>query len=89
MAAYLIDALWRGCRIDSLETETGWSKPTVLVNLYKVAKKTGVGIRRKADTLHLILPQGSGHTRPRSKGVGKGSDIRSMAAEVVIIASDT
>lgn len=88
LAAYLIDALWHGCRIDSLETETGWSKPTLLVNLSKVARKTGVGIRRKADTLHLILPQGSGDIHPRKKVAGKGGNIRSMAAEVVIIETD-
>ncbi len=85
VADYLIDALGYGCTAEQLVDETGWSRSTVMVNLYKVAKKTGVGIRRRADMLHLLLPEGSGHIYPRAKVVATGSTVRSMAAEVVIV----
>ncbi len=84
VANYLIDALGHGCTAEQLENETGWSKSTVIVNLYKVAKKSGVGIRRREDSMHLVLPEGSGHIYPRPKVVANGSTVRSMAAEVVI-----
>jgi hypothetical protein len=84
VAAYLIDMLSRGCTAEQLELETGWSKSTVIVNLYKVAKKSGVGIRRRGETMHLLLPQGSGHIYPRAKVVANDSTLRSKAAEVVI-----
>lgn len=84
VAAYLIDALARGCDVAQLEAETGWSRSTVIVNLYKIAKKTGVGIRRRGEAMHLILPQGAGRIYPRAKVVASGSTVRSMAAEVVL-----
>lgn len=87
VAAYLIDALGHGCNADQLESETGWSKSTVIVNLYKVAKKSGVGIRRRADTLHLVLPQGSGHIYPRPRVVATGSTARSMGTNPIITPS--
>ncbi|MEE4188171.1 MAG: hypothetical protein V2I76_06955 [Roseobacter sp.] len=85
VADYLVDALGHGCTADQLEVETGWSRSTVMVNLYKVAKKSGVGIRRRDDVLSLVLPQGSGHIYPRPRVVATGSTVRSMAAEVVIL----
>lgn len=84
VADYLVDALGHGCTAEQLELETGWSKSTVIVNLYKVAKKSGVGIRRRDDMMHLVLPEGSGHIYPRPKIVANGSTVRSMAAEVVL-----
>jgi hypothetical protein len=84
VAAYLIDSLGHGCNPDQLGVETGWSKSTVVVNLYKVAKKSGVGIRRRGETLHLILPEGSRHIYPRPRVVASGHTVRSMASEVVI-----
>lgn len=80
VAAYLLDALSRGCGTEQLETETGWSKSLVLGNLYKVAKKTGVGIRRRADVLHLVLPDGAEEIYPTARTVatettsGRGGD---------------
>ncbi|MEM9575751.1 MAG: hypothetical protein AAF999_01920 [Pseudomonadota bacterium] len=85
VAAYLIDALGHGCTAEQLEEETGWSKATVIVNLYKVAKKSGVGIRRGDGKMHLVLPGGSGHLYPRPKIVANESTVRPMAAEVVIM----
>lgn len=73
VADYLLEALGHGCQVEELEAETGWSKSTVLVNLYKVAKKTGVGIRRRANTLHLILPEGAKHMYPRPRVVATES----------------
>ena len=69
VAGYLIEALGHGCQLEQLEAETGWSKSNVLINLYKVAKKSGVGIRRSGSKLHLVLPEGSSHIYPRPKVV--------------------
>lgn len=84
VAAYLVEALRQGCTADQLEAETGWSKSTVIVNLYKVAKKSGIGIRRRDDVMRIVLPEGSGHMYPRAKVVANDSTLRSMAAEVVL-----
>ena len=59
-------------------------RSTVVVNMYKVAKKSGVGIRRRDDTMFLMLPAGSGHIYPRPRVVANDSTLRSKAAEVVI-----
>lgn len=83
VAAYLIDALGHGCQADQLAVETGWSKSMVIVNLYKVAKKSGVGIRRRNDTMHLVLPKGAGHIYPRPKVVATESTVQPMGAEMV------
>ena len=76
IAGYLLDCLWYGCDLAQLEAETGWSKSTLLVNLYRVAKKSGVGIRRRADTLSLVLPEGARHMFPRPKIVASESTSR-------------
>jgi len=88
VAEYLIDALRHGCTADQLEAETGWSRSTLMINLYKVAKRTGVGIRRRADMMHIIMPKGSVHIFPGPKTVASGSTVRSMAGEVVILPSE-
>ena len=59
VAEYLLDALEQGCQPEQLEMETGWSKAIVMSNLYKVAKRTGMGIRRSDTTLHLVVPEGA------------------------------
>lgn len=85
VAEYLIDALRHGCTSEQLEAETGWSRSTLMVNLYKVAKKTGVGIRRRSNMMYLDVPKGSAHKYPRPKIVATSSTVRSMAEEVVIL----
>lgn len=88
VADFLIDALMHGCTADQLEKETGWSKSTVIVNLYKVAKKSGIGIRRRGEAMHLVMPQGTKKIYPRAKVVASESTVRSMAADVVIPAEE-
>lgn len=85
VADFLINALAHGCTTDDVEAATGWSKSTVMVNLYKVAKKSGVGIRRSAETMYLMLPPGTPKAYPKAKVVASGSTVRSMAEEVVIV----
>ncbi len=68
-ADYLISALGAGVTVEQIMLETGWSKPTVMINLYKVAKKTGIGIRRRSERLHLMLPENSTTTYRRQKDV--------------------
>lgn len=84
VADYLIDALRNGVSADDLANETGWSKSTVMVNLYKVAKKTGVGIRRREDVLRLILPKGYEAHHSNAKVVNMHCNIDAKAAEIVI-----
>ena len=88
VAEYLIEALRHGCTAEQLEAETGWSRSTLMINLYKVAKRTSVGIRRRADMMHIIMPKGSVHKFPGPKVVASGSTVRSMAGEVVILPSE-
>lgn len=88
VADFLIDSLIHGCTADQLVRETGWSKQTVMVNLYKVAKKSGVGIRRRGETLNILMPQGTKNMYPRAKVVASESTVRSMAADVVIPAEE-
>lgn len=88
LADYLMHVLLHGCTVEDLERETGWSKSTVMVNLYKVAKKSGFGIRRRGDTLSLTTPLGMKKIYPRAKVVASESTLRSMAADVVIPAED-
>ena len=75
VADYLLEALGQGCKVENLEHETGWSRSTVLTNLYKVAKKSGVGIRRRSNALHLMLPDGAKHVYPRPRIVASGSTV--------------
>lgn len=67
VAAYLIDALGHGSSVTQIKTETGWSKPTVMVNLYRVAKKSGVGIHRRNNVMHLVVPKGAENVYPRKE----------------------
>lgn len=83
VADYLIDALRHGADLAQLSAETGWSKSTLLVNLYKVAKKTGLGIRRRRDTLQLVLPSDSKHIFPGPKVVNPSDTLNAQAEEVL------
>ena len=59
IAAWLIGALIHGVTSREIEDKTGWSRSTATVNLYQVAKRAGVGIRRQSEKLHIILPEGA------------------------------
>lgn len=67
VAAYLIDALGQGSSVEQIEAETGWSKSSVMINLYRVAKKSGIGIRRRNDVMHLLVPRGAENVYPRKQ----------------------
>lgn len=57
-AAYIIEALGEGLTIEQFAAQTQWSKSRIMANLYKVAKKTGVGIQRRNERLHIVWPEG-------------------------------
>ena len=59
VASYLIEALRAGFTIEQFTSETGWTKPRIMTNLYKVAKKTGVGIQRRSERLFIVWPEDS------------------------------
>ena len=61
-AAYLIDALGEGWTVEQIAEKTEWSKARIMANLYKIAKKTGVGIHRRNDRLHIVWPEGFDET---------------------------
>lgn len=84
-ADYLLGALGHGAEVVQLSAETGWSKATVISNIYKLAKKTGVGVRRKDKRLYLVLPQGAGRIYPRSKVVSDPDAMEIDGAEVVFM----
>lgn len=69
VAAYLIDALGEDSTPEQIQAETGWSKSTVMVNLFKVAKKSGVGILRRNGKLSLLLPNNARDIYPRQRDV--------------------
>ncbi len=76
VAAYLIDALGQGSSVDQIVAETGWTKSMVIVNLYKVAKKSGVGIRRRNEVMHLLVPKGAENVYPRKQAARSTNDSR-------------
>lgn len=84
VAEYLLDALEQGCQPEQLEVETGWSKAIVMSNLYKVAKRTGMGIRRSDATLHLVVPEGADDT-VRGPKVVKTEDATRDEEDYVVI----
>ncbi len=87
VADYLIEALRSGADLDALASETGWSRSTVLVNLYKVAKKTGIGIRRREDVLRMVLPKGSEPDYENAKVVNIDTKFSKETSGVVIHAT--
>lgn len=87
VAYFLFEELRRGTTITQLANETGWSRSTILVNLYKVAKKTGVGLKRHDDELNMILPSGFEQENYGQTVLNMQTSVRSAAAEVVIPAT--
>lgn len=55
-AQYIINALSKGLLPEQFSKETGWSRSRTMVNLFKVAKKTGVGIERRGGKLFAVWP---------------------------------
>lgn len=84
VAAYLIDALGQGSSVEQIEAETGWSKSMVIVNLYKVAKKSGVGIRRRNDVMHLLVPKGAENVYPRKQAKPRADDNKNFVGSPVV-----
>ncbi|WP_300033281.1 hypothetical protein [uncultured Roseobacter sp.] len=68
-AAWLIGALIHGVTVDEIEKRTSWSRSSVFVNLYQVAKRAGIGIRREDNALHIILPEGAGRNSSAARVV--------------------
>ena len=60
LAAHIIGALDRGCSVEEFMAEHGWSKGRAMANIYRVAKKAGVGIQRSNNKLWLVPPVGYG-----------------------------
>ena len=58
VAAVIISALSKGVAAKQFATEAGWSRSLTMVNLFKVAKKTGIGIERRNGTLFAVWPDG-------------------------------
>lgn len=56
-ASQVIDALVDGLTLEQLMAETEWSKHEAMSNLYRIAKKTGLGIHRRAGKLYLDWPE--------------------------------
>ncbi|MGC3939837.1 hypothetical protein ACOTTU_18675 [Roseobacter sp. EG26] len=83
VAAFLIDALGQGSSVEQIISETGWSKSTVLINLYKVAKKSGVGIHRRREVLHLLVPKGAENVYPRKQAVRPPRDHADKIGNVI------
>ena len=84
VADYLLESLRHGCQSEQIEAETGWSRSIVMSNLYKVAKRTGMGIRRSETTLHLIVPEGADEAFPEPKVVKMDDQTKDEEDFVVI-----
>lgn len=56
-AADLIDALKKGVTTEELCVEMDWPKARLMTNLYRVAKKTGIGVERRDSQLHIVWPE--------------------------------
>lgn len=65
IAAHMIKILREGFTIEEFAAEMEWSKSRIMVNLYQVAKKTGVGIQRRSQLLQLVMPEGASDISPR------------------------
>lgn len=85
VAEWLMEALSCGANVEQLAEQTGWSNSTVLVNLYRVAKKSGLGIRREHDTLHMIMPEGFDDIVPSAKVVNPTRQNESNDADYITI----
>ncbi len=58
VASVIVSALSKGLTAEQFATEAGWSRSRTMVNLFKVAKKTGVGIERRDGSLFAVWPDG-------------------------------
>lgn len=85
VADWLMEALSCGASIEQLAEQTGWSSSTVLINLYRVAKKSGVGIRREHDTLHMIMPVDYDEVVSTAKVVNPTDQADATKAEFITI----
>lgn len=90
VAGWLMETLSCGANVDQLAEQTGWSSSTVLINLYRVAKKSGLGIRREHDTLYMIMPEDFDEiistakvVNPTCKGDANNADFITIEAQVV------
>ena len=55
-AQLIINALSTGLLPEQFGEDAGWSRSRTMVNLYKVAKRTGVGIERRGGKLFAVWP---------------------------------
>lgn len=58
VALTIINALSSGLTAEQFATQAGWSRSRTMVNLFKVAKRTGVGIERRDGRLFAVWPDG-------------------------------
>ena len=58
VASAILDELSTGLVAEKFATEAGWSRSRTMVNLFKVAKKTGIGIERRHGTMFVVWPDG-------------------------------
>ncbi|WP_298841199.1 hypothetical protein [uncultured Roseobacter sp.] len=89
ISAWLIGALIHGVTSQEIEEKTGWSRSTALVNLYQVAKRAGVGIRRQSEKLHIILPEGAERSSSKARVVNpdrKAGNIRMLHESERVVA---
>lgn len=56
-AADMIDALKKGVTVEELSAQMEWPKAQLMANLYRVAKKTGIGVERRDAQLHIVWPE--------------------------------
>ena len=56
VGAYLFDALAKGPTLEQIQLETMWTKSTAMAYLYRMAKRSGVGILRQSGRYFMILP---------------------------------
>ncbi|WP_294607178.1 hypothetical protein [uncultured Roseovarius sp.] len=54
--AHLLTELHYGVHVKQIMNETGWSSSRVMEQLYKAAKRAGLGIERRKGVLHLVHP---------------------------------
>ena len=58
IAQVMITTLSGGMTAEQFALEAGWSRSRTMVNLYKVAKKSGIGIERRDGKLFAVWPEG-------------------------------
>ena len=58
IASVIVNALSTGLVAEQFANKAGWSRSRTMVNLFKVAKKTGIGIERRHGTMFAVWPDG-------------------------------